>query len=588
MMKTIKTGAVQKRKTIVRIASLMKPYTILLVLSLLLAVVVVVSTLYIPVLSGRAVDDIAGKGRVDFTSLGKILLKMCAVIGITAVSQWCMTVLTNHVAYKVVKDMRTAAFGKIQRLPLSYIDSHSRGDIVSRIITDVDQFSEGLLMGFAQLFTGILTILVTLIFMFRLNPFITLVVIGVTPVSMFVAAFIAKKTYVHFKNQSEKRGAVTSIVQEMVEGMSCVRTFNMMEKVCRKFDRADEELRTASFKAVFYSSVTNPATRFCNALVFAGVGIFGALSAVAGSITIGELAAFLGYASQYTKPFNEISGVVTELQNSTACAQRLFELIDADEIPPDSSCAAVLTGVKGNVSLNDVAFSYVPAEPLIEGLSLNVAPGQRIAIVGPTGCGKTTLINLLMRFYDVNAGSVSIDGHDIRTVTRNSLRSSYGMVLQDTWLKYGTVRENITMGKPDATDEETVHAAQEAYADGFIRRLPHGYDTIIGESGDTLSAGQKQLLCIARVMLAVPPMLILDEATSSIDTRTELYIQKAFDKLMEGRTSFVVAHRLSTIRNADRILVMKHGHIVETGKHEELLAAGGFYAELYNSQFEAV
>jgi ATP-binding cassette, subfamily B, multidrug efflux pump len=586
MMKITKAVPVQRRKTIVRVAALMRPYTVLLVLSMLLAVAVVVSTLYIPVLSGRAVDDIAGKGRVDFTSLGKILLKMCAVIGITAVSQWCMTVLTNHVAYKVVKDMRTAAFGKLQRLPLSYIDSHSRGDIVSRIITDVDQFSEGLLMGFAQLFTGVLTVFATLMFMFRLNPFITLVVIGITPVSMLVAAFIAKKTYVHFKNQSEKRGAVTSIVQEMIEGMSCVRTFNMMENVCCKFNNADEELRTASFKAVFYSSVTNPATRFCNALVFAGVGIFGALSAIAGSITVGELAAFLGYASQYTKPFNEISGVVTELQNSIACAQRLFELIDADEIPSDSS--GVLAGVQGNVSLKDVTFSYVADQPLIEGLSLNAAPGQRIAIVGPTGCGKTTLINLLMRFYDVNSGSIYIDGHDIRTVARDGLRSSFGMVLQDTWLKYGTVRENITMGKPGATDEETVHAAQEAYADGFIRRLPDGYDTIIGESGDTLSAGQKQLLCIARVMLAVPPMLILDEATSSIDTRTELYIQKAFDKLMEGRTSFVVAHRLSTIRNADKILVMKHGHIVETGKHEELLAAGGFYAELYNSQFESV
>ncbi|MFA6857691.1 MAG: ABC transporter ATP-binding protein [Treponema sp.] len=587
MMK-INKKRTENRGTIVRIAALMRPYTVLLVLSLLLGVAVVVSTLYIPVLSGRAVDDIAGKGRVDFTSLGKILLQMCTILGITAVSQWCMTVFTNHAAYKIVKDMRTAAFGKLQRLPLSYIDSHSRGDIVSRIITDVDQFSEGLLMGFAQLFTGVLTIFVTLVFMFCLNPFITLVVIGVTPVSMFVAAFIAKKTYVHFKNQSEKRGAVTSIVQEMIEGMSCVRTFNMMEKVCSKFNSADEELRDASFKAVFYSSVTNPATRFFNALVFAGVGIFGALSAIAGTITVGELAAFLGYASQYTKPFNEISGVVTELQNSIACAQRLFELIDADEISSDSSGAAVLTGVQGNVSLKDVAFSYNPGEPLIEDLSLNILPGQRIAIVGPTGCGKTTLINLLMRFYDVNSGSIYIDGHDIRTVTRNSLRSSYGMVLQDTWLKYGTVRENITMGKPDATDEETVHAAQEAYADGFIRRLPYGYDTIIGDSGDTLSAGQRQLLCIARVMLAVPPMLILDEATSSIDTRTELCIQKAFDKLMEGRTSFVVAHRLSTIRNADRILVMKHGHIVETGKHEELLAAGGFYAELYNSQFETV
>jgi ATP-binding cassette, subfamily B, multidrug efflux pump len=574
------------KETIIRIFGLMKPYSVLLVLSLLLSVAVVVSTLCIPVLSGRAVDDIAGKGRVDFAALKKILVQMCIVIGITAVSQWFMTVLTNHVAYKIVKDMRIAAFSRLQKLPLNYIDAHSHGDIVSRIITDVDQFSEGLLMGFSQLFIGILTILITLVFMFRINPFITLIVIGVTPFSVYISAFIAKKTYVHFRSQSIQRGSVTSIVQEMIEGMSCVQTFDMQENVCARFNKADEELRDASFKAVFYSSVANPGTRFFNAVVYAGIGIFGALSVLTGGITIGALSAFLGYASQYTKPFNDISGVVTELQNSVACAQRLFELIDEKEISAEEPDAVVLSHTNGNVELKNVAFSYIPGRRLIENLSLSVLPGQRIAIVGPTGCGKTTLINLLMRFYDVNGGSICVDGHDIRSVTRSSLRASYGMVLQDTWLKYGTVRENIVMGKPDATDAEVRHAAEEAYADGFIRRLPQGYDTVIGADGDTLSTGQKQLLCITRVMLAVPPMLILDEATSSIDTRTEVCIQKAFDKLMEGRTSFVVAHRLSTIRTADRILVMKDGNIIESGKHEELLAAGGFYAKLYNSQFE--
>jgi ATP-binding cassette, subfamily B, multidrug efflux pump len=586
MMKNIKTKHSADKKTLSRIFGLMKPYTPLLILSLFLAVVVVVSTLFIPVLSGRAVDDIVGKGRVDFISLRKILLQMCAVIVTTAVSQWFMTVVTNHVAYKIVKDMRISAFEKIQRLPLRYIDSHSSGDIVSRIITDVDQFSEGLLMGFSQLFTGVLTILITLVFMFRLNPFITLIVIFLTPLSLLVSAFIAKKSYVHFRHQSEARGAMTSIVQEMTEGMSCVQTFNMQDPVCSKFNKADGELQTASFKAVFYSSVANPATRFFNALVYAGVGVFGSVSALSGGISVGQLAAFLGYASQYTKPFNDISGVVTELQNSIACAQRLFDLIDEEEIVPEHPDVTDLSGVQGKVSLKDVAFSYVRSRPLIENLNLDVQPGQRIAIVGPTGCGKTTLINLLMRFYDVNEGTVSVDDHDIRTVTRSSLRASYGMVLQDTWLKYGTVKENIAMGKPDATDEEILYAAKESYADGFIKRLPRGYDTVIGEDGDSLSAGQRQLLCITRVMLAVPPMLILDEATSSIDTRTEICIQQAFDKLMEGRTSFVVAHRLSTIRNADRILVMKDGHIIESGRHEELLASGGFYAGLYNSQFE--
>ena len=575
-----------KKQTLGRIFGLMKPYSWYLAASVVLAAVVVVSTLYVPVLSGNAIDDIAGKGRVDFAALGKILVRICALIGMTAISQWCMTVLTNHVVYNIVKDLRVAAFNRIQKLPLGYIDSHSHGDIVSRIITDTDQFSEGLLMGFAQLLTGVLTICITLAFMFRLNPYIALIVVGVTPLSMFVSAFIAKKTFVHFRSQSEKRGAVTSIVQEMIEGASCVRTFGMKDAVCARFNKADEELRTASFNAVFYSSVANPATRFCNALVFAGVGIFGALSVIGGGIAVGELAAFPGYASQYAKPFSDISGVVTELQNSIACAQRLFELIDEKEIAPEQKDAAVLSGVRGKVSLSDVSFSYVPGRDLIQGMSFTALTGQRIAIVGPTGCGKTTLINLLMRFYDVGGGTISVDGCDIRTVTRNSLRAAYGMVLQDTWLKYGTVRENIAMGRPEASDQEIRRAAEESFADGFIKRLPYGYDTFIGGDGDSLSAGQKQLLCIARVMLAVPPMLILDEATSSIDTRTEICIQKAFDKLMEGRTSFVVAHRLSTIRNADVILVMKDGRIVESGKHEELLAAGGSYAALYNSQFE--
>jgi ATP-binding cassette, subfamily B, multidrug efflux pump len=574
------------RDTVLRIIKLMKPYRWYLWTSVVLAVAVVISTLSIPILSGRAVDLITGKGLVKFEAVTRILITICFVLGITALSQWFMTIMTNHVAYKMVRDMRAAAFSKLQKLPLKFVDSHSHGDIVSRIITDVDQFSEGLLMGFAQLFTGVLTILITLVFMFRLNPFITLIVIAVTPVSIFVAGFIAKKSYIHFKNQSEKRGAMTAIVQEMIEGMSCVEAFDMQDTVCWKFNRKDEELRKASFKAVFYSSITNPSTRFVNALVYAGVAMSGALTVLTGGITIGQLTAFLGYASQYTKPFNEISGVVTELQNSLACAQRLFALIDEDEIAADSKNAAVLTNVQGTVTLDNVTFSYVPEQPLIENLCLSVQHGQRIAIVGPTGCGKTTVINLLMRFYELNSGTITIDGHTSTTVTRDSLRASYGMVLQDTWLKHGTVKENIAMGKPGATDQEILNAAKEAYADGFIRRLQNGYETIIGEDGGALSAGQKQLLCIARVILAVPPILILDEATSSIDTRTEICIQKAFDKLMAGRTSFVVAHRLSTIRNADLILVMKDGHIIESGNHNKLIAENGFYTRLYNSQFE--
>lgn len=583
-MKKAKSSA--RRGTVRRILGLMKPYAPVLILSLVLAVAVVTTTLTIPVLTGQAVDAILGKGKVNFPVLGEILTKMCLVLGSTAAFQWCMTALTNRVAYGIVRDLRVAAFAKLQKLPLRYVDSHSHGDVVSRVITDVDQFSEGLLMGFAQLFTGVLTILMTLAFMFRLSAFITLVVICITPLSIFAAGFIARKSYVHFRDQSVKRGAMTAVVEEMVGGQSCVEAFNMQEKVCGKFNAADEDLRRASFKAVFYSSVTNPSTRFVNALVYAGVGISGALSALGGGITVGQLTAFLSYASQYAKPFNEISGVVTEMQNSVACAQRLFDLIDEKEEPADADGAAVLKDVRGNVALRNVRFSYRPDKPLIEGLDLEAEPGRRIAIVGPTGCGKTTLINLLMRFYDVDSGTIRVDGHDIRSVTRSSLRGSYGMVLQDTWLKHGTVRENIAMGKPDASGEEVEAAAKEAFAHGFIQRLPRGYDTVIGEDGDGLSAGQKQLLCIARVMLAVPPMLILDEATSSIDTRTEACIQKAFDKLMRGRTSFVVAHRLSTIRNADLILVMRDGRIIERGRHEELLAKGGFYAMLYNSQFE--
>jgi len=590
MKKTASSARIsgKKKDTMKRIFSLMNPYRGRLFFSLILSVVIVVTTLLIPVCIGRAVDLILGKGNVNFGALCPILIRMLVLLCITALSQWVMTAVTNSVAYRMVQDLRTEAFARVQHLPLSNLDSHSHGDILSRIITDADQFSEGLLMAFAQFFTGVLTIVLTLVFMFRLNPFITLIVLMVTPASVFTAYFIARKSFHYFKEQSGKRGIMTSVVEEMIGGISTVQAFNHEEYASGEFNRSDNDLQETSVKAVFFSSITNPCTRFINALVYGSVGVFGALSAVSGNISVGELTAFLSYANQYAKPFNEISGVVTELQNSVACAARLFELIDEKEEIQDSENALVLKNVKGNVEISDVAFSYVPEKPLIDHMNLSVKPGMRIALVGPTGCGKTTLINLLMRFYDVQQGSIRVDGNDIRQVTRQSLRSSYGMVLQDTWLKNGTIWENLSMGKPEAAKEEIIHAASEAHADGFIRRMPEGYDSRITGDGENLSAGQKQLLCIARVMLSLPPMLILDEATSSIDTRTELRIQDAFAKMMTGRTSFVVAHRLSTIKNSDLILVMKDGHIIEQGKHEELLAKNGFYAELYNAQFTTV
>jgi len=575
-------------ETMYRILGLLRPYAVLIVLSLLLAIATVMTTLYVPVLTGQAVDTIIGPDRVDFAALSRIGGLITIMLTATAISQWCLTAVDNRIVFAVVRDMRANAFEHLQGMPLAYLDSHHHGDIESCVITDIDQFSEGLLMGFSQLFTGVMTIVTTLVFMFRLSPVIALVVVAVTPLSIIAAGFIAKKSYTFFKQQSARRGAMTAIVQEMIAGQDTVRVFGMEDAVCQRFAQADEQLRQASFKATFYSSITNPTTRFVNAVVYAGVGIGGALAAIGGTISIGQLTSFLSYATQYTKPFNEISGVITEMQNSVACAQRYFSLLDQPLESPDIHDAAVLKDVKGQVELQGVSFSYLPDKPLFDGLSLTAAPGQRIAIVGPTGCGKTTLINLLMRFYDVTQGRIAVDGCDIRKLTRNSLRAGYGMVLQDTWIHSGTVAANIAFGRPDASREQIVQAARQAYADEFITRLPQGYDTVLGQDGGGLSAGQRQLLCIARVMLTVPPMLILDEATSSIDTRTELCIQKAFDRLMEGRTSFVVAHRLSTIVHADLILVMKDGRIIEQGRHEQLLAAGGFYAKLYNSQFEQV
>ena len=505
-----------------------------------------------------------------------------------ALSQWLMNHINNIITYRVVKDIRTKAFGHLEVLPLSYIDSHPSGDIISRIIADIDQFSEGLLMGFTQFFTGLMTILGTLLFMVSINPLITLVVVVLTPISLFVASFIAKKTYVMFKHQSETRGELTTLTDEMLGNMKVVQAFGYQKEAEERFQTINNKLAGYSLRATFFSSITNPATRFVNSLVYAAVGITGAYAAIRGFMTVGQLTSFLSYANQYTKPFNEISGVVTELQNALASAARVFELIDEKTILEDKKDATVLENVKGQVEIEHVNFSYTPDRPLIEDLNLSVKPGERVAIVGPTGCGKTTVINLLMRFYDVNSGSIKVEGKDIRDVTRKSLRTSYGMVLQETWLKSGTIRDNIAYGRPEATEEEIINAAKEAHAHSFIMRMPQGYDTVISEDGGNLSQGQKQLLCIARVMLCLPPMLILDEATSSIDTRTEIRVQKAFAKMMEGRTSFIVAHRLSTIREADMILVMRDGHIVEKGKHEELLAKNGFYAEIYNSQFAAV
>lgn len=573
------------KSTLKRILSYIGVYKWGVLLSLVLAAITVASTLYLPVLIGYAVDCILSAGNVNFLTLKEILGKMALMIAITAVSQWLMNHINNVITYRVVKDIRTKAFDHLEILPLRYIDSHPSGDVVSRIIADIDQFSEGLLMGFTQLFTGVITILGTLGFMFSINPLIALVVVCVTPVSLVVASFIAKKTFVMFKAQSETRGELTSLIDEMLGNQKIVQAFGHEKEAQESFEAINETLRGYSLKAIFFSSITNPATRFVNSLVYASVGVAGAFAAVRGLLSVGQLSSFLSYANQYTKPFNEISGVVTELQNALASASRVFELIDEEPIIPEDEDAVDLKQAEGNVSLEHVEFSYTPEKSLIEDFNLSVKPGQRIAIVGPTGCGKSTVINLLMRFYDVNSGAVKVDGNDVRHMTRKSLRANYGMVLQETWLKTGTIRDNIAYGKPDATDEEIIRAAKEAHAHSFIKRMPDGYDTVITEDGGNLSQGQKQLLCIARVMLCLPPMLILDEATSSIDTRTEIRIQKAFASMMEGRTSFIVAHRLSTIREADVILVMRDGHIVEQGNHESLLAKNGFYAELYNSQF---
>ena len=577
----------QRKATLTRVLHKIRPYSLFVVCSLIVAAVSVAAQLYIPILCGDAIDLMLGKGNVDFAGVGRIIVEVLVVAVVAAFAQWLLSVCNNRITFSVSRDLRNEALRKIQTLPLSYLDSHPSGDIVSRMVADVDTFADGLLMGFTQLFSGVLTILGTLLFMLSENVVITLVVVCITPLSLLVASFLAKRSYKYFQGQSSVRGEQTALVNEMIEGQKVVQAFGHEAESLDAFDEVNGRLQDVSLKAIFFSSMTNPATRFVNNIVYAGVGLVGALYAVSGGITIGQLSVFLNYANQYTKPFNEISGVVTELQNALACAARVFELLDADDQIPEAENAAVLQP-DGHVQLEDVSFRYLPDRPLIEGLSLDVKPGQRIAIVGPTGCGKTTLINLLMRFYDVNGGAIKVSGTDIRSVTRASLRGSYGMVLQDTWLRAGTVRENIAYGKPDATLEEVVAAAKAAHADSFIRRLPEGYDTVIAEDGGNISQGQKQLLCIARVMLCLPPMLILDEATSSIDTRTEVRIQKAFARMMQGRTSFIVAHRLSTIREADVILVMKDGHIVEQGNHDELLAAGGFYAKLYNSQFEGV
>lgn len=573
------------KATMKRVLKYIRKYTPALVLSLLLAGLTVLLTLYIPILTGNAVDLIIGEGQVDMPDIFAIMKKIAIVMIITAVGQWVMNTCNNYITYHVIRDIRTDAFAKLEILPLKYLDAHAYGDIVSRVIADVDTFADGLLMGFTQLFTGVLTILCTLGFMLVTNVPITLVVVCITPVSFLVAKFIATKTYSMFREQSETRGEQTSLIEEMIDNQKIVNTFSRGEAVKSKFGEINGRLQKCSLKAIFFSSITNPATRFVNSLVYAGVGVFGALVAIKGGISVGRLSCFLSYANQYTKPFNEISGVVTELQNAFVCAGRIFELIDEEPQVPDAADARVLEDAQGNVDLKDVYFQYVPEKKLIQNFNLKVTPGQRVAIVGPTGCGKTTVINLLMRFYDVNSGSIKVDGTDIRDITRGSLRTNYGMVLQETWLRSGTIRDNICMGKPDATEEEIIAAAKASHAHSFIKRLPQGYDTVITEDGGSLSQGQKQLLCITRVMLCLPPMLILDEATSSIDTRTEIKIQNAFAKMMEGRTSFIVAHRLSTIQSADVILVMKDGNIIEQGNHETLLAKGGFYANLYNSQF---
>ena len=575
----------ESRRTMRRVLHFIRPYLIFVITGLLCTVVSVVTQLLVPIFCGDAIDAMIGAGRVDFASVVRIVLAIAVATGITAAAQWVLSVCNNRIIFGVSRDLRNAAIGKIQTLPLSYLDVHPSGDLVSRIIADVDTFADGLLMGFTQLFTGVLTILGTLGFMITVNLPITLVVVCLTPLSLFAASFIARHTYRHFQRQTAVRGEQTAFVNEMIEGQKVVQAFGHETESLDAFDEVNKRLQRASMKAVFFSSLTNPCTRFVNSMVYVGVGLSGALFAIAGGISVGQLSVFLSYANQYAKPFNEISGVVTELQNALACAARIFQLLDEQSQTADSEQAVILES-DGRVDLNKVSFRYVPERPLIEDFTLEVKPGQRIALVGPTGCGKTTLINLLMRFYDVGSGSIKVSGKDIRDVTRASLRRNYGMVLQDTWLKAGTIRENISYGKPDATEEEIVAAAKAAHADSYIRRLPQGYDTVIAEDGGNISQGQKQLLCIARVMLCLPPMLILDEATSSIDTRTEIKIQSAFARMMEGRTSFIVAHRLSTIREANVILVMNDGHIVEQGDHQSLMNQNGFYARLYNSQFD--
>ena len=575
----------KNKKTINRVLQLIRPYTYLVVSILVLAAVTVAATLYSPILIGKGVDCMIEKGLVSFPDLKLVLLQLAVVTAISAISQWVMSLLTNKMTYKIVDDIRRRVFAHMEILPLRYMDAHQPGDAISRISTDVDQFSDGLLMGFTQLFSGVMTILGTLGFMISIDGRITLIVVLITPLSFFVANFIAKRTFTMFRLQSETRAEMTSLVEEMVGNQKVVKAFAYEKEAEEQFDDINQRLQSCSLKATFFSSITNPSTRFVNGLVYTGVGIIGAFSAIQGRITVGQLSSFLNYANQYTKPFNEISGVVTELQNALACAGRIFHFLDEEPVPENAADAKTLNQVEGRVRFEDVSFSYTSEVPLIEHMNLEVKPGQRVAIVGPTGCGKTTVINLLMRFYDVNKGKITLDGVPIQDLTWESLRSSYGMVLQETWLKTGTIRDNISYGKPDATREEVIEAAKQAHAHSFIKRLPKGYDTVMGEDGGSLSQGQKQLLCIARLMLLKPPVLILDEATSSIDTMTEIRIQKAFQKLMEGRTSFVVAHRLSTIKESDVILVMKDGHILETGKHEELLEKKGFYAQLYQSQF---
>ncbi len=575
----------KNKQTLRRILHYIWPYRGLVLLSLLLSILTVGLTLYVPILTGRGVDDIAGKGQVDFTGLIAVITAILISILITALAQWIMNHINNKITYRIVRDLRVQAFDHLQELPLSYVDRHSSGDLISRIITDIDQFSDGLLLGFTQLFTGVATIAGTILFMLSINVWITIVVVVLSPMSFLIANFIAKRSFDMFKKQSEARGELTGLTNEMLGGIKVVQAFNHQEDAQKEFDEINGRLSEYSLKATFYSSITNPATRLMYSAIYAGVAIAGSLSVITGNISVGQLSSFLSYTNQYTKPFNEITSVLTEFQNSIASAARIFELLDEPKAPAEPENAVVLEKPKGKICMEDVDFSYVSSVPLIEGLKLSVEPGQRIAIVGPTGCGKTTLINLLMRFYDVQHGAIKVDGHDIREVTRKSLRTSYGMVLQETWLPSASIRDNIAYGRPDASDEEIIEAAKKAYAHNFIMRMPDGYDTVITEGGGNLSQGQKQLLCIARIMLCLPPMLILDEATSSIDTMTEIRIQQAFDQLMKGRTSFIVAHRLSTIQNADKILVMDQGHIIEQGTHEELLKANGFYAELYNSQF---